>query len=89
MTKWKHKNPVNYDWWKIIRWPHLHIYKEWFWEKVAYELLDKNCPIKFSKIDDMKQNLLELFKFFHIEIDFEIEINLKPIPLFNNLTKYK
>jgi hypothetical protein len=37
----------------------------------------------------MKQNLLELFKFFHIEIDFEIEINLKPIPLFNNLTKYK
>jgi len=37
----------------------------------------------------MKQTLLEIFDYFNINIDFDIEVKLKPLPLFPDLTKYK
>ncbi len=65
---WRHINPD----WKILNESHVHLYKEWFWDKWAYPISKFNI----SKDDDITEVFSKVLDFLHIEKLNAIQPNL-------------
>lgn len=54
---WTHRNPDGTDW-KLLEWPHVHIYKEWFDDKWAFPLSILDLTWE-EVIEDILEKILE------------------------------